>query len=473
MTTTTIPTINKLVNSLLSDPPKTESFGMKYLKMVGIRWTQFLLSEMPSLKEGRFSFGSLLQPHFFECQQFSNMSRPAPKTFWDTLPPNHKPGQPPLQASPEPFDFADHSLAEIDEWFGKKIDPHGAIRKREELAARVAERHKDPNYKPRTGAMYPPTGPHFQRTARKSLQTCSNKVAPAKKGRKTLLDSPHHGCYQPAGYPKGLVDDGNFKLCSAADGGCNLKPCLVHEQKMNLTCHASKCFEDGFNLLPTYSRLKAYMYKRYCKLLSNRFLKKDIDSKLPQCCIRQCKIALKMCMNDRPKWMWSRGPTIDEINAMDLPPPAESSGEDTDSEEDSLADAPQLPARATIHTAVVARPNRVSLDSQKSMPQKRGGFQLQTDSSDSSDDDEPVVLSSQYARKDDSDSSDDSCFHLQPSPPSKRRRIERGFRLLEECFLMSQSRIASNMVFPSTKKVDVEGNTLLESSSEDEFEFLG
>ena len=147
------------------------------------------------------------------------MSRSAPKTFWDTLPPDHKPGQPLRPEPMEPFDFAAHSLAEIDEWFRKKMDPHGVIRKREQLAARL----NDPNYKPLTGAMYPRGS---KTTWRKKAKPSVHKAAATKKGKKKAFIDAVDG-YQPAGYPKGIKDDGKFECCLAAQGGCNLKPCLV------------------------------------------------------------------------------------------------------------------------------------------------------------------------------------------------------------------------------------------------------
>ena len=195
------------------------------------------------------------------------------------------------------------------------------------------------------------------------------------------------------------------------------------------------------------------MYKRYCQLLSNRFLKKDIDTKLPQCCIRQCKIAVKMCMNDRPKWMKMRkGITIEDINAMDQPVPSSESevasgSEESDDDEVSLSDAKEAREESVVASSgneesdedevslpdakearstdlVASRPNRVSLDSHKMPhPQKRAFYQ-----SDSSDDDEvPLVLTSQHARTNDSDSSDDSILDYKPSPLWKRKRVERSF----------------------------------------------
>ena len=310
------------------------------------------------------------------------------RDFFSTLPLGQN-------SPPSPWDFASRPMSETLEMFGKIIDPLGRQRAREELAERVRNRTNAPL----TGAMYP-SGP-IKQNGKKGVKAPPRSGASAKRKKPSIM-APEG--YQPPGYPKGIIDDGTFVHCFAQDGGCNLKPCLMEEMKSDLTCLASKHLMDGANLLVAYKRLKEVVYRRHCKLFMNRYLKKNIDNNLPQCCIRQCKIAVEMCRNDCPKWLLNKGPTIEDIKAMDLPTSLDSSSSSSDessSEAESEDDEPvmvqevrykkavkvdrnlkkglsQVPDSSQesecvsvevthIHTTtnLATRPNRVSLDSVK------------------------------------------------------------------------------------------------------------
>ena len=416
------------------------------------------------------------------------------KDFFSTLPLDE-------QSPPSPWDFENRPMSESLERLGRIIDPLGRQREREELAERVRNR----NYVPLSGAMYP-SGP-IKRNGKKGTKPIPRPRA-VSKGKKPSIIAPEG--YQPPGYPKGIIDDGTFVHCFAQDGGCNLKPCLMEEMKSDLTCLASRHLMDGMNLLATYNRLKETVYRRHCQLFMNRFMKKNIDNNLPQCCVRQCKIAVEMCRNDRPKWLLNKGPTIEDIKAMDLPSSTanSSSSSEESSSDESKEDGPvvvqeirykkamkvdrnlhkglsQMPDSSQesecvsvtvmqVHTTtnVATRPNRVSLDSVK-LPGKRTHNDFAS-SDESSSDEEPTVA---YKKSEgyESDSSDDSFFTRDTTPLHKRRRLAKGFRILEECLQMSQSRYLASMKSKTGRKKEPTARRDNAScdhfSEESEFEF--